>query len=439
MIPVVFAFTTGALVVFAFTTGAPLVAPNDAERATVADRITSVTLSDYPGSNNAFKVRMLLMALGVPFEVEWIDIFDQHAYMVPRVRVETAEPIFEGRDEVHVDGGGATFLSSESFFEAMNALLLGAAAGPVPLGANDAAQIHAVLHTPAGCRAAKGAKTLDALSNQRISSYRGVVEYTGAQALAWEAYAVKNAQAWGTRLGARLGAALLRALRGAHGSAYTSAKAALMSSIGIGLDSSKRGLCCLVGELGFQALAEEEAVTPADVFLWGSLAILERRYYRRLFLPAIAARGDDAAAAADDDDDARVATDGAGGAAAALTLYAESTHGAGCTDAKVHAVLVPWVDKMMTWQRELCATDAAAAAPARCRFWSGMGQEDAALLLGGAEAVFGDWLPAADRGIDARGERGRPWTDLDDARARKFDVAELSGATWDELRELLLQ
>lgn len=93
----------------------------------------------------------------------------------------------------------------------------------------------------------------------------------------------------------------------------------------------------------------------------------------------------------------------------------------------------------MTWQRELRATDAAAAAPARCRFWSGMRQEDAALLLGGAEAVFGDWLPAADRGIDARGERGRPWTDLDDARARKFDVAELSGATWDELRELLLQ
>ena len=185
-----------------------------------------------------------------------------------------------------------------------------------------------------------------------------------------------------------------------------------MSSIGIGLDSSKRGLCCLVGELGFQALAEEEAVTPADVFLWGSLAILERRYYRRLFLPAIAARGDDAAAAADDDDDARVATDGAGGAAAALTLYAESTHGAGCADAKVRAVLVPWVDKMMTWQRELCAADAAAAAPA-LPLLVGNGPGGRGVAAGGARPSLATGCQpptAALTRVVSAGDLGRTWT-----------------------------
>ena len=137
---------------------------------------------------------MLLMALGVHSRSSGSTSSIARLHGAARA-CGTAGP--SGRDEVHVDEGAP---STKSFFEAMNALLPGAAAGPVLLGANDAAQITLCCTRRRAVARPRVPRRSAALQPAHLD-YRGVVEYRGASARLGGVRV--KAQAWGTRLGAR--------------------------------------------------------------------------------------------------------------------------------------------------------------------------------------------------------------------------------------------
>jgi len=248
----------------------------------------TVNLYDYPGSNNTYKVKLLLTALNISWTTTWVDIFERHDRMIPEI-------IYDNE----------TFDSSEKFFTFANDNLL----QNTDVWKMDSEKLKHLLYSKVG-----EDRTLDGLSNKGIQSFRGIIEYSPREALLWDYY--KTSSTKSSRLQARVGLLLSRVVP------KNSMKKLLLSLSGKTLDEIKRYMCILISNETFQELAQSSKVNTGDIFLWGSLSILERKLYRKLFLPGVASN---------------------------KNVYSIAEHQ--CNDKEARKFLNQWVDKMIEWQK----------------------------------------------------------------------------------------